>query len=108
MTFQQALATFAGGFIFPFMIHLGWGRMVEKFDAKGGFFAALLIVGTTWSLNHGFGLVHQSSEVWVDMGLAAGIGIFVATALEGGEVKPGLKFALYAIIGGLLGGFIIS
>lgn len=108
MTFKLLLMTFVGGFIFPFMIHLGWGRLVEKFGAIGGFLAALFIVGTTWALNHGYGLVYQSSEVWVDMGLAAGVGLFVASTVEGGDLSEGMKFVLYAIIGGILGGYIIS
>lgn len=108
MSTQQIITTFAGAFIFPFIIHLAWGKMVEAWGAAGGFMAALFIVGTSWVLNHGYGLIVQSNDVWVDMGLAAGVGLFVASVVEGNSLSKGSKVFLYAIIGALLGGFIIS
>lgn len=108
MDYKLLVTTLVGAFTFPFMIQMAWGRMVKEWGAAGGFVAALFIVGTTWALNHGFGLMHQSGNAWVDMGLAAGVGCFVATATNGGSVKKGLKPVLYALVGGLLAGLVVS
>lgn len=107
MTMSQVITTFAGAFIFPFLIRLLWGKMVENWGAIGGWMAAGFIVGTTWTLTHGIGLIHQTGA-WVDMAWAAGVGLFVASALSGDNVSKGLVNALFAIIGGTLGGFILS
>jgi len=108
MTIQLAIATVAGGFIFPFMIRLLWGKMCEQWGVAGGYMAAGFIVGTAWTLNHGVGLMFQSGGAWVDMAFAAGAGLFVASALSGDSVSKGLVNLFYAIIGGTLGGLILS
>ena len=108
MTIQQAIATIVGAFIFPFVIRLMWGKMVEHWGAIGGWMAASMIVGTIWTLNHGVGLMTQSGAVWVDMGLAAGIGLFVASAARGGKVGEATNNLLAALVGGILGGLILS
>lgn len=40
MTVKLAIATFAGGFIFPFLIRLLWGKMCENWGNIGGWMAA--------------------------------------------------------------------
>lgn len=107
MTFPQIVTTFVGAFIFPFLIRLVWGKMVEEWGAIGGYMAAAFIVGTTWSLNHGVGLIVQTGA-WIDMAYAAAVGLFIASALSGDNVPKGLVNAMFAIIGGTLGGFILS
>jgi len=108
MTFPQIITTFAGAFIFPFLIRLCWGKMVDEcWGPIGGWMAAGFIVGTTWTLNHGVGLIIQKGA-WIDMAWAAGIGLFVASAASGDNVGKGLTNAMMAIIGGTLGGFILS
>lgn len=108
MEINVIIATLVGAFIFPFIIHLVWGKMVKEWGAIGGFMSALFIVGSTWALNHGYGLIGQSGDAWVDMGLAAGVGLFVATTVSGGNAKKGMPVVVYAIIGGIIGGFIAS
>jgi hypothetical protein len=108
MTLQQAITTFAGGFIFPFLIRLAWGKMVDETGAIGGWLAAGFIVGTTWTLTHGVGLIHQSGGAWIDMAWAAGFGLFFASVLSGDDFKNGLVNAMYSVVGGVLGGFILS
>ena len=108
MTSSAIITTLAGGFIFPFLIRLLWGQMVEHWGAIGGYMAAGFIVGTTWCLNHGVGCIVQSGAAWVDMAFAAGVGLFVASALSGDHVGKGLVNAFFAIVGGTLGGFILS
>jgi len=108
MTGGQMITTMAGGFIFPFLIRLLWGKMIDDFGNIGGWMAAGFIVGLTWTLNHGVGLIYQTGPAWVDMAFAAGIGLFVASAFAGDDAKKGLVNALFAIIGGTLGGLILS
>lgn len=108
MTIQQAIATVVGAFIFPFVIRLMWGKMVEHWGPIGGWVAAAMIVGTIWTLNHGVGLMTQAGDAWVDMGLAAGVGVFVASVVRGGKANKATSNILAAIAGGLLGGLILS
>ena len=107
MSFTQIVTTFSGAFIFPFLIRLVWGQMVEDWGTIGGWMAAGFIVGTTWAINHGVGLIVQTGA-WVDMAWAAGIGLFVASALAGDNFQKGLVNVFFALVGGTLGGFILS
>lgn len=107
MSFEGFVTTFAGAFIFPFLIRLAWGQMVEDWGTIGGWMAAGFIVGTTWTLNHGVGMIVQTGA-WIDMAWAAGIGLFVASVLSGDHLKSGLVNGFFAIIGGTIGGFILS
>lgn len=107
MTWQNMVTTFAGAFLFPFLIRLCWGKFCEHWGALGGWMAAGFIVGTAWTINHGVGLIVQTGA-WIDMAYAAGIGLFIASALSGDDIKAGLLNALMAITGGILGGFILS
>ncbi|KAB3537724.1 hypothetical protein F8154_02635 [Alkaliphilus pronyensis] len=108
MTLPAIITTMAGGFIFPFLLRLIWGKMCEDWGSIGGYMAAGFIVGTTWTLNHGVGFMVQSGGAWIDMAFAAGAGLFVASALSGDNVPKGLTNLLFAIIGGTIGGFILS
>ncbi len=108
MTFQTGIATFAGAFIFPFLIRLLWGKMVESWGAIGGWMAAGFIVGTMWTFNHGVGAITQSGGAWIDMAWAAGFGLFAASVFSGDDFGKGIVNFLFAIIGGILGGFILS
>lgn len=109
MTIQNIITTLAGAFIFPFLIRLCWGKFCELWGPIGGWMAAGFIVGTSWTINHGVGLIVQGAgAAWVDMAFAAFSGLFVASALSGDDIGAGLTNALFAIIGGTLGGFILS
>ena len=72
--------------------------------------AALFIVGTVWCINHGIStpMITQSGAAWVDQGLAAGVGVWVASALVGGNVKKSIPKIIAAVSGGLLGGLLLS
>lgn len=107
MTIGNMITTFAGAFIFPFLIRLAWGRLVEDVGPIGGWLAAGFIVGTTWTLTHGVGFIVQTGA-WVDMAWAAGIGLFVASSISGDSTAPGLVNVFFAIVGGTLGGLILS
>lgn len=108
MTIQLGIATFAGAAMFPFLIRMIWGRFVDNHGEFGGFLSALFIVGVMWALNHGFGLIHQTGA-WVDMGLAAGVGLLVASLLTGAKWDEGTtRNVVAAIVGGILAGLVIN
>jgi hypothetical protein len=102
------IATVFGGFLFPFLIALMWGKLVENFGVFGGWMAAAFIVGTVWAINHGTGMITQSGGSWVDMGLAAGVGLITASTVGGGNFGKAVPNILAAIVGGVLGGLILS
>ncbi len=102
------ITTFAGAFIFPFLIRLCWGKMCDSWGPIGGWMAAGFIVGTAWTLNHGVGFIVQSGPAWVDMAWAAGAGLFVASVASGDNAGKGLVNGAFAILGGVIGGFILS
>lgn len=108
MTPGLMISTFAGAFIFPFVISMCWGKLVEVFGPAGGWFAAAFIVGTIWSINHGLGMIHQSGGAWIDMAWAAGIGLLVGGIYAGDSFSKSVPTITAAIIGGTLGGFILS
>lgn len=109
MSLPLALATVAGGFLFPFLIRLMWGKLVDSFGPFGGWMAAAFIVGTTWAINHGTGMITQGVDAaWIDMGFAAGIGLLTASVVRGGSFAKAVPNLLAAVVGGMLGGFIIA
>lgn len=108
MTVQLAIATFVGGFIFPFCLRLGWGRLVDSFGAAGGWMAAGFIVGTIWAINHGVGLIFQSGTAWIDMAWAAGTGLLAASVFAGGSFSKAVPTIVAAILGGTFGGLLLS
>ncbi|KPU27338.1 membrane protein [Caloranaerobacter sp. TR13] len=108
MTMPLMISTFAGGFIFPFLIRLLWGKMVENWGPIGGWMAAGFIVGTTWTLTHGVGLIFQSGGAWVDQAFGAAAGLLAASAVAGDSFGKSVPNIIFAIIGGILGGFILS
>ncbi|EJD6091729.1 hypothetical protein M0J71_RS00190 [Citrobacter freundii] len=110
MTLNLACATVAGGFLLPFLIRMMWGPMVDNWKALGGWMAATFIVGIAWAINHGIPtpMITQSGTVWVDQALSVGIGVWLASALTGGKVRQSLKNVFSAILGGTLGGFLLS
>lgn len=109
MTIGLGIATVAGAFIFPFVLRLSWGPMVKEWGSLGGWMAAAFIVGTIWTLNHGIStpLIHQTG-VWVDQGLAVGIGVWVSSTIVGGKASQSVKNIISAVVGGVLAGALLS
>lgn len=108
MTGQLAITTFVGAFTFPFLLRILFGDFVDKFGPIGGWLAASFVIGTTWAMNHGVGLIHQTGA-WVDMGYAAGFGLFAGNlVVDKADLGKGLVTMVEAIIGGLLAAFVIS
>ncbi|MCK1189460.1 hypothetical protein MXZ89_05200 [Streptococcus uberis] len=109
MTLIQFFTTLLGGFLLPFTILLLWGKMVDRFGAKGGFLAAFMIIGPIWFLNHGMAhpLIHQGSSVFIDMGYATAIGLLAYGLFRGLGIKVHLHNLAAMLIGGCLAGLII-
>lgn len=75
----------------------------------GSSMAAAFIVGTTWSLNHGTGMIVQSEGgAWIDMAFAAASGLLVASVVRGGSASKAMPNLLAALVGGILGGLALS
>ncbi len=110
MTIGAMLSTICGAFIFTFLLRILWGKLMEKREIIGGFFAAFIIVGTMWVINHGIknSLIKQSGSVWIDMAWAAGIGLFTASVISGGKIKKSFVNIGAAIVGGIIGGAILT
>ncbi|MDN5331067.1 MAG: hypothetical protein PWP45_292 [Tepidanaerobacteraceae bacterium] len=110
-TWQHVLTTVFGSIIFPLIIGLAWGKLVEDNKSFGGVLAGFFIVGTVWLLNHGIGLMYEPQMggnlpgPWSDMALAAFWGLFVADLLEGKKIE--LEPILSGILGGVLGGLLL-
>ncbi len=109
MTGFHVLTTVLGGFLLPFFILLIWGRLVRKWRAFGGIVAAFLIIGPIWLLNHGLEepLIQQTGHVFVDMGFATAIGVFVYGALKGGNIQDSRNNLIAVILGGGLAGLFL-
>ena len=109
MSIQLLFTTILGGFLLPFFIVMFWDKLVSKLGIFGGWVAALFIVGTIWSIDHGFenSLIHQTGKVWIDMAWSAAIGVFSASVVSGGKIKKSVFTLLAAIIGGVSGGIIL-
>jgi hypothetical protein len=131
MTPAAIMTTVFGMFVFVFVVNLCWGRMVEDFGPYAGIFAAGLIVGSIWVMNHALpgvgiggefaidangntvqpGLIQQAFDFggpWIDMGWAAAVGLFVASAYAGASVKRAIPSLAAAIIGGAIGGVAVG
>lgn len=107
MTIEEAIKTLIGAAMFPFIVRLLWDELVKIFGPLGGWISAGVIVGVMWLINHHLGLINQSGEVWIDMGIAIATGVFIATALEGGKIKKSITVLLGCCIGGILAGIVL-
>lgn len=102
MSLGQAIATVFAGFLYPFIIRMMWDNLVKEFNSFGGWLNAAFIVGTLWIVNHGLEnpMITQSGGAWVDMALARGVGIYVASVARSGKIKGSLTNIGAALTGG--------
>lgn len=109
MSITQAITTFVGSFAFAFMIRVLWNTFVNENKILGGLLASIFIVGIMWVINHGIPtpLIYQTGA-WVDMGLAAFGGGWIATLVLGKSLKNSLPTLSSAIIAGILSGVVIG
>lgn len=84
-----------------------WGAFATAYGIAGGYFAALIIIGPMWFMNHYLGLIkHDSDSAFVDMGLGIALcGIFRDAFMNGfSTVMDSVPTILLVILGAVLGG----
>lgn len=108
MTMQLAFSTVIGGAVFAFLCNFVWGKLVDNFGPIGGWLAGGCLVGTTWALNHGIGLITQSGTIWMDMAIAASVGALVCSTMNGGKLRKAVPTLCGAILGGTIAGFALA
>ncbi|CQR23730.1 membrane protein [Streptococcus varani] len=88
-----------------------WGAFGNAYGIIGGYFAAFIIIGPMWFMNHYVGLIKQDNDAaFVDMGLGIAIaGIFRDGFLLGLD-KVATSFPTLALvaIGAAIGGFVAA
>lgn len=101
--------TVFGSMLFPFLILMVWGKGAEERGIFGGLVMGGFIVGTSWLANHGGAalIVQGQGAPWVDMAWAASIGIMTHGIITGGDFKKSVPTLIFAIIGGIIGGYIL-
>ncbi len=104
MSIGLAFTTILGGALFGFLCNFVWGKLVESFGPIGGWVAAGAIVGTTWSLNHGVGFVHQTGAVFMDMAIAVVVACLVCSTLKGAKLSKAVPALTGAGLGGIIAG----
>ena len=99
------LGTVVGSAIAGMFVMSVWGALVGENGLVGGWFAALIIIGVMWFLNHFVGLINNDGA-WVDMA----VGIGVAGTARGGfdagfdMVVAAMPTLAFVLIGGIAGG----
>ncbi|MGT2950070.1 hypothetical protein BU202_03025 [Streptococcus cuniculi] len=86
-----------------------WGAFGNAYGIVGGYFAAFIIIGPMWFMNHYVGLIKQDDDAaFVDMGLGIAIcGICRDAFLLGwNEVASSVPTLLLVALGAALGGFV--
>ncbi len=135
----SVITTIFGGFCVAFAIVICWPKLVETYGAVGGMIGGSVIVATFWLLNHKlpgigiapncidhpeggiqqFGLIAQGfrgAAPWVDMGLAVGVGMWVASYFDArkqadnslGLIAESAPRLFCVLLGGALGGAIVA
>lgn len=88
-----------------------WGAFAEAYGIIGGFFAAFIIIGPMWYMNHYLGLIkHDADSAFVDMGLGIAIcGFFRDAFMKGfGTIADSLPTILLIIVGATIGGLVAA
>lgn len=110
MQYKEYLLTILGSFGFTLIVILYWGKLVDKIGVMGGFMAAMFIPGTMWMINHGLDrhLIIQSGNVWIDMADSVGVGVFISSVIQGGNIKKANTTLCAAVTAAVFGGFILT
>lgn len=88
-----------------------WGAFGNAYGIIGGYFAAFIIIGPMWFMNHYVGLIHHESDsAFVDMGLGIAIcGIFRDGFLFGFDsVAASIPTFLLVVLGATIGGLVAA
>ncbi|MCI3028819.1 hypothetical protein LMF32_06875 [Desemzia sp. C1] len=100
------------GFMIAGMIVMSvWDGFVGSYGIVGGYFAAFIIIGPMWFLNHYVGLIDNPDEfAFVDMAVGIGItGIFRDIFLKGAsEFIDTIPTLLLVMLGATIAGLVAA
>ena len=88
-----------------------WGAFANAYGIAGGYFAAFIIIGPMWFMNHYVGLIkHEPDSAFVDMGLGIALcGLFRDAFMNGfSTVIDSVPTILLVILGATLGGLVAA
>lgn len=106
------LRTAIGGTIAGLFAGGVWGAFAaEQYGIIGGWFAAFVIIGLMWFMNHYVGLIHNTPEAaFVDMATAIGTTCIVRDLFINGvgELPASIPTFVLLAIGGCIGGALAS
>ena len=100
------LGTIIGAAIAGMFVMSIWAQFAaEKYGIIGGWFAAVVIIGIMWFMNHYIGLINNDGA-FVDMAVGIGVaGTMRDVFMKGGEaLTSSLPTLIIVILGGICGG----
>lgn len=107
---MPVLRTAIGGTIAGLFAGGVWGQFAaERYGIIGGWFAAFVIIGLMWFMNHYVGLINNSVEgAFVDMATSIGTACIVRDiCLKGFDKIPAsMPTFICLAVGGCIGGYL--
>lgn len=106
---MKFLRSMLGYMIAGMIVMSVWDGFVGSYGIFGGFFAAFIIIGPMWFLNHYVGLIENPDEyAFVDMAVGIGItGIFRDIFMKGvGEFVNTIPTLLLVMLGAVIAGLV--
>lgn len=88
-----------------------WDVFVGQYGIVGGFFAAFIIIGPMWFMNHYVGLIkNEEGHAVVDMGMGIALtGLFRDTFMKGvPALVDSLPTILLLMLGAIIGGLVAA
>lgn len=110
---MKQLGTFIGSMIAGILVFAVWGELASSYGLIGGWFAALVTIGLSWSVCHYAGVIdNKDGAAWVDLGLPVGVagtslGVFNGLPLASALPTLGV-LAIGAICGGIAAAIVLD
>ncbi|MCT4597940.1 MAG: hypothetical protein N4A50_08725 [Vallitalea sp.] len=102
---MRQLGTFIGSMISGILVFSVWGKLAGDYGLVGGWFAALVIIGLSWSICHYAGVIYnRDGAAWVDLGLPVGVAGTAVGVFNGQPLVNALPTLGVLAIGAILGG----
>ena len=106
---SRHVSTFIGGAIVGSLAFGIWPEMWKSYGILGGFFAAVVVIGIMWYMNHWLGVIeNRPGTLWIDQGLpiaGAGVAWGVVRFYPNSHWEQIFPTLICCVIGGLLGGW---
>lgn len=117
MSGKEMIITFLGAMMYSFVINKFFNEFIKDNAIYNGYFTSFSLIGLFWLLNHGIDshMIVQSGPIWIDMALAAGIGVMIKSIFQLKNKNQTLNILklinwsllIQAIVGGTLAGIIL-